>query len=147
MMTGCSSTIPPPPKNPQPKPLNPQRLNPKRLKEGEMKCCRLIVEPLNLPEPPKDRAAPKAKWGKVKVTPITSIKPKIIGLVLLPGGRISFFLQGTYNALVGKASRPLINPVLSQTQGRAVITVKLSPVQPHVQPKQADQNNGDDQHS
>src|SRR5215831_15383369 len=38
--------------------------------------------------------------------PITSTKPKIIGLVLLPGGRISFFLQGTYNALVGKASRP-----------------------------------------
>src|SRR5215831_1814307 len=38
--------------------------------------------------------------------PITSIKPKIIGLVLLPGGRISFFLQGTYNALLGKASRP-----------------------------------------
>jgi hypothetical protein len=38
--------------------------------------------------------------------PITSIKPKIIGLVLLPGGRISFFLQGTYNALLGKALRP-----------------------------------------
>src|SRR5215470_14063768 len=72
--------------------------------------------------------------------PITSTKPKIIGLVLLSGGRISFFLQGTYNALVGKASRPLINPVLSQTQGRAAITVKLSSVQPHVQPKQADQN-------
>src|SRR5262245_29982905 len=97
MMTGCSSTIPPPPKNPQPKPLNPQRLNPKRLKEGEMKCCRLIVEPLNLPEPPKERAAPKAKWGKVKVMPITSIKPKIMGLVL-HGGRIQFFLQATYSA-------------------------------------------------
>jgi len=37
--------------------------------------------------------------------PITSIKPKIMGLVL-HGGRISFFLQGTYNALPGKASRP-----------------------------------------
>src|SRR5215475_1560203 len=101
MMTGCSPTIPPPPKNPQPKPLNPQRLNPKRLKEGEMKCCRRIVEPLNLPEPPKERAAPKAKWGKVKVMAITSIKPKIIGLVL-SGGRIQFFLQGTYSAVMGK---------------------------------------------
>src|SRR5215813_6784251 len=98
MMTG-SSTIPPPPKNPQPKPLNPQRLNPKRLKEGEMKCCRRIVEPLNLPEPPKERAAPKAKWGKVKVMPITSIKPKIMGLVL-HGGRIQFFLHGTYSAVM-----------------------------------------------
>src|SRR5215468_1243204 len=38
--------------------------------------------------------------------PITSTKPKIIGLVLLPGDRISFFLEGTYNALPGKASRP-----------------------------------------
>jgi hypothetical protein len=45
--------------------------------------------------------------------PMTSIKPKIIGLVL-PGGRIQFFLQGTYNALVGKASRPLINPLFAQ---------------------------------
>src|SRR5262245_3648251 len=106
MMTGCSSTIPPPPKNPQPKPLNPHRLNPKRLKEGEMKCCRSIVEPLNLPEPAKERAAPKAMWGRVKVMSIASIKRKIIGLVL-PDSRIQFLLQGTYSALVGKASRPL----------------------------------------
>jgi hypothetical protein len=68
---------------------------------------------LNLPDPPKERAAPKAKWGRVKVMPIASIKPKIIGLVL-PDGRIQFFLQGTYNALVGKASRPFINPVFAQ---------------------------------
>ena len=32
------------------------------------------------------------------------------------------------------------------TQGRAATTAKLSSVQPHVQPKQADYKNGDDQH-
>jgi hypothetical protein len=43
---------------------------------------------------------------------LASIRPKIIGLVL-PDSRIQFFLQGTYNALVGKASRPLINPLFA----------------------------------
>ena len=47
--------------------------------------------------------------------PMASIKPKIIGLVRL-GGRIQFFLQGTYNALVGKASRPLINARLDRAE-------------------------------
>jgi hypothetical protein len=50
----------------------------------------------------------------VEVMPIASIKPKIIGLVL-PGGRIQFFLQGTYSALVGKASRP--SPTLCRFPG------------------------------
>jgi hypothetical protein len=47
--------------------------------------------------------------------PMASIKPKIIGLVLL-GGRIQFFLPGTYNALVGKESRLFVNPVFAQLE-------------------------------
>ena len=43
--------------------------------------------------------------------PIASIKPKIIGL-----GRIQFFLQGTFSALVSKASRPLVNPRFTQIE-------------------------------
>src|SRR5215510_7614418 len=46
---------------------------------------------------------------------MASIKRKIIGLVL-PDSRIQFFLQGTYSALVGKASRPLVNAVLAQLE-------------------------------
>src|SRR5262249_59480614 len=83
-----------------PQSKNPKRLNPKRLKGCEKKCCRCIPGALNLPELRKERAAPKAKWGRVKVMPIASIKPKIVGLVL-HGGRIQFFLQGTYSAVMG----------------------------------------------
>jgi len=54
--------------------------------------------------------------------PIASIKPKIIGVVL-HGGRIQFFLSGTYNALVGKASRPLINPVFAQLKAVLLVIV------------------------
>jgi hypothetical protein len=64
--------------------------------------------------------------------PMASIKPKIIGLVLL-GGRIQFFLQGTYNALVGKASRPFVNPVLAQLKTMLLcrfLAVKDRPVDP-----------------
>src|SRR5262245_54586432 len=69
-----------------------------------------------------ERTAPKAKWGKVKVMPITSIKPKIMGLVL-HGGRIQFSLPGTYNALVGKASRPLINPDFAELNAVLLVIV------------------------
>jgi hypothetical protein len=50
----------------------------------------------------------------MKVMPLASIKPKIIGLT--PGGRIQFFLQGTYSALVGETSRPVINPFFTELE-------------------------------
>src|SRR5215831_18026816 len=79
----------------------PPSINPKRSKRCEKKSC--LSNP-GTPESP--RAAVKAGGTKSeiggKAMPITSIKPKIIGLVLLPGGRIQFFLQvflqGTYSA-------------------------------------------------
>jgi hypothetical protein len=43
--------------------------------------------------------------------------------------------------------RAACQSTLGTAQDRAATTVKLSSVQPHVQPKQADHNNGDDQHS
>src|SRR5215813_11184199 len=130
MITGCSPT-PPTPTTPPSK--NPKRLNPKRLKGCEKKCCRCIPGALNLPELRKERAAPKAKWGRVKVMPIASIKPKIVGLVL-HGGRIQFFLQGTYSAR------------LVERQGRLSIH-SLHNSRPccHHYQEQADHNNRDDQ--
>src|SRR5262249_10197763 len=80
-----------------PNPLPPT--NPKRLKRCEKKSCQSNPGALNLPEPPKEPEAPKARYGKVKVMPITSIKPKIIGLVLADS-RIQFFLHGTYSAVM-----------------------------------------------
>src|SRR5215470_4843534 len=75
----------------------PPSINPKRSKRCEKKSC--LSNPGSLESP---RAAERAGGTKsevgVKVMPITSIKPKIIGLALLPGGCIQFFLQGTYIA-------------------------------------------------
>src|SRR5262245_37583790 len=128
MITGCSPT-PPTPTTPPSK--NPKRLNPKRSKGCEKKCCRCIPGALNLSELRTEQAAPKANWGKVKVMPIASIKPKIVGLVL-HGGRIQFFLQGTYSArLVERQGRLSIQAacqsILCTTQGHAVITIKNKP--------------------
>src|SRR5215831_17384167 len=90
----------------------PPSINPKRSKRCEKKSC--LSNPGSAESP---RAAERAGGTKsevgLKVMPIANIKPKIIGLVL-PDCRIQFFLQGSYNAVVGKASRPLINPVLAQ---------------------------------
>src|SRR5262249_36158758 len=92
-----------------PNPLPPPT-NPKRSKPCEKKSCLSNPGALNLPESPKEPEALKARYGKIKVMPITSIKPKIMGLVL-HGGRIQFFLHGTYSAgLVrrqGRLSRSL----------------------------------------
>src|SRR5215813_1937792 len=82
-----------------PNPLPPPT-NPKRSKRCEKKSRLSNPGALNLPEAPKEPEAPKARYGKVKVMPITRIKPKIMGLVL-HGGRIQFFLHGTYSAVMG----------------------------------------------
>src|SRR5215831_1974208 len=75
----------------------PPSINPKRSKRCEKKSCLSNPGSLEAPRAAEKAGGTKSKVG-VKVMPITSIKPKIIGLVLLPGGRIQFSLQGTYSA-------------------------------------------------
>src|SRR5262249_36056307 len=77
----------------------PPPTNPKRSKRCEKKSCLSNPGALNLPEAPKEPEAPKAREGKVKVMPVQSTKAKIMGLVL-HGGRIQFFLHGTYSAVM-----------------------------------------------
>src|SRR5215475_14728153 len=80
----------------------PPSINPKRSKRCEKKSCLSNPGSLEAPRAAEKAGGTKSKVG-VKVTPITSIKPKIIGLVLLPGGRIQFFLHGTYSPMMGES--------------------------------------------